>query len=153
MTVIIYNDCIKLCCPSRCRCWWYLWACAWQNQQNDICAPTEDSHQLGHQPSLFRVFAVCMKNHGSSATHWANCEDSDQAGRMPRLIWVFAGCIWCHASTNVAIDHSWFFTWKSLSGDCRLYLDAIRWQWKPDMVDLTHTKTIANSFCIVPYKK
>ena len=29
-------------------------------QQND-CAPSEDSDQHGHPPSLIRVFAVCMK--------------------------------------------------------------------------------------------
>ena len=31
-----------------------------QNQQND-CAPSEDSNQPGHQPSLIRVFVVRMK--------------------------------------------------------------------------------------------
>ena len=30
------------------------------NQQSD-CAPSEDSDQPGHLPSLIRVFAVCMK--------------------------------------------------------------------------------------------
>ena len=34
----------------------------WQNQQND-CAPSEDSDQPGHPPSLIRVFAVHMKKH------------------------------------------------------------------------------------------
>ena len=33
---------------------------SWQNQQSD-CAPSEDSDQPGHPPSLIRVFAVCMK--------------------------------------------------------------------------------------------
>ena len=86
------------------------------NQQND-CAPSEDSDQPGHPPSLFRVFAVlasaqsvqslrclgirpvCLesslsawRNLGSLASHWAHIEDSDQTGRMRRLIWVFAGC-------------------------------------------------------------
>ena len=32
-------------------------AAPWQNQQND-CAPSEDSDQPGHPPSLIRVFAV-----------------------------------------------------------------------------------------------
>ena len=32
----------------------------WQNQQSD-CAPSEDSDQPGHSPSLIRVFTVCMK--------------------------------------------------------------------------------------------
>ena len=33
------------------------WAASWQNQQSD-CAPSEDSDQPGHPPSLIRVFAV-----------------------------------------------------------------------------------------------
>ena len=37
------------------------WATIWQNQQNE-CAPSEDSDQPGHPPSLIRVFAVRMKN-------------------------------------------------------------------------------------------
>ena len=36
------------------------WAATWQNQQND-CAPSKDSDQPGHPPSLIRVFAVHMK--------------------------------------------------------------------------------------------
>ena len=69
------------------------------------CAPSEDSDQPGHPPSLIRVFAVrsrirpvwsesslsAGRKLGSLATHWAHSEDSDQTGRMPRLIWVFAG--------------------------------------------------------------
>ena len=34
-----------------------IWAASWQNQQNDF-APSEDSDQPGHPPSLIRVFAV-----------------------------------------------------------------------------------------------
>ena len=36
------------------------WAASWQNQQNE-CAPSEDSDQPWHPPSLIRVFAVRMK--------------------------------------------------------------------------------------------
>ena len=36
------------------------WAATWQNQQNE-CAPNEDSDQPGHPPSLIRVFAIRMK--------------------------------------------------------------------------------------------
>ena len=36
------------------------WATSWQNQQSD-CAPSEDSDQPEHPPSLIRVFAVRMK--------------------------------------------------------------------------------------------
>ena len=54
------------------------------------CAPSKDSDQPGHPPSLTRVFACA---------HWvakdprflhADSEDSDQTGRVPRLIRVFA---------------------------------------------------------------
>ena len=70
-----------------------MWAASWQNQQND-CAPSEDSDQPGHPP----VWSVC------TCVQWvakgpsflrADSEDSDQVGRMPRLIWVFAGRT-CH---------------------------------------------------------
>ena len=35
------------------------WAMTWQNQQNE-CAPSKESDQPGHPPSLIRVFAVHM---------------------------------------------------------------------------------------------
>ena len=35
----------------------WIWAATWQNQHNE-CAPSEDSDQPGHPPSLIRVFAV-----------------------------------------------------------------------------------------------
>ena len=38
------------------------------------CAPSEDSDQPGHPPSLIWVFAVRI-NFGSLATHWAHSED------------------------------------------------------------------------------
>ena len=38
----------------------YIWATTWQNQQCG-CAPSEDSDQPRHPPSLIRVFAVRMK--------------------------------------------------------------------------------------------
>ena len=38
----------------------FQWAATWQNQQSD-CAPSEDSDQPGHPPSLIRVFAFRMK--------------------------------------------------------------------------------------------
>ena len=59
------------------------WAKTWQNQQ-DGCAPSEDSDQPGHPPSLIRVFAVRMKK------AW-DLSYPLSAQRMPRLTWVFAG--------------------------------------------------------------
>ena len=37
-----------------------IWAATWQNRKCG-CAPSEDSDQPGHPPSLIRVFAVRMK--------------------------------------------------------------------------------------------
>ena len=54
------------------------------------CAPSEDSDQPGHPPSLIRVFAVRLKTARVLAKDQmllhANSEGSDQTGRMPRLI-------------------------------------------------------------------
>ena len=48
------------------------------------CAPSNDSDQPGHPPSLIRVFAVRSAK-DPSFLH-ADSEYSDQTGRMPRLI-------------------------------------------------------------------
>ena len=56
------------------------------------CAPSEDSDQPGHPPSLIRVFSVCMKKPLLPTECLAK---TDQTGQMPWLIWVFAGRT-CH---------------------------------------------------------
>ena len=72
-----------------------IWAASWQNQQN-ACAPSKNSDQTGHPPSLIRIFAVHMKKHWALTTHWVRSEDSNQTGwmhshfvglGMRRLIW------------------------------------------------------------------
>ena len=50
------------------------------------CTPSEDSDQPGHPPSLFRVFAVCMKKACVLSYPLRAPRKSDQTGRMPRLI-------------------------------------------------------------------
>ena len=59
------------------------------------CAPSEDSDQPGHPPSLIRGFAFAQWVAKNPSCLHADSEDSDQTGRMPRLIWVFAGRT-CH---------------------------------------------------------
>ena len=59
------------------------------------CAPSEDSDQPGHPPSLTRVFACAQWVAKDTSFLHADTEDSNQTGRMPRLIWVFAGRT-CH---------------------------------------------------------
>ena len=71
-----------------------VWAASWKNQQN-YCAPSEDSDQPGHPPSLIRVIACAQLIAKDPSFLHADSEDSDQTWRMPRLIWVFAGRL-CH---------------------------------------------------------
>ena len=54
-------------------------------EQNDS-APSEDSDQPGHTPSLIRIFAVHMKKALVLSYPLSASEDSDQTGQMPRLI-------------------------------------------------------------------
>ena len=56
-----------------------------------VCAHSEDSDQLGHSPSLIRVFDVRTMKALVLSFPMSASEDSDQTGRMPRQIWVFAG--------------------------------------------------------------
>ena len=49
------------------------------------CAPSEDSDQPGHPPSLIRVFAVRMKKAGILTYPLSASEDSDRTGRTPKL--------------------------------------------------------------------
>ena len=67
-----------------------IWAATWQNQQSD-CAPSEDSDQSGHPPSLIRDSLCAQWVAKDQRVLHADGEDPDQTGRMPRLIWVFAG--------------------------------------------------------------
>ena len=65
------------------------WAATLQNQQNE-CAPGEDSDQPGHPPSLISEDSDQPGHPKDPSFLRADSEDSDQTGRMPRLIWVFA---------------------------------------------------------------
>ena len=89
----------------------FTWVSSWQNQQND-CAPSEDSDQHGHLPSLIRVFAIGMEvawtfSHTVSAQRrrWSDCADA-QADLSHR---------WAH-SHFVGFVMLWF------TYDCYLFL-------------------------------
>ena len=66
------------------------WAATWQNHQCG-CAPSEDSDQPGHPPSLIRVFAVRMKKAWVLSYPLSVQRRLWSDWGMPRLIWVFAG--------------------------------------------------------------
>ena len=65
------------------------WAATWQNQQN-VCAPSEDSDQPGHPPSLIRVFAIRIKKAWVFSYPLSAQRRLWSDWRMPRLILVFA---------------------------------------------------------------
>ena len=85
------------------------WAASWQNQQNMACAPSKDSDQPGHQPSLIRVFAVCMKkawvvSYPLSAQRrlWSDWADA-QADLSLR--WAHMPFCWfCHEAAHIIIN-------------------------------------------------
>ena len=68
------------------------WACAGQNQENDLCAQQRQI-SLGIRP----VWSVCCQHEESLGLQLPmECtEKTDQTGQMPRLIWVLIGHT-CH---------------------------------------------------------
>ena len=62
---------------------------------NKMTAPSEDSDQPGHPPSLIRVFAVRMKKPWVLGYPWSAKRRLWSDWQMPRLILVFAGRT-CH---------------------------------------------------------
>ena len=104
---------------------WSIWAATWENQQCGS-APSNDSDQPMHPPSLFRVFAVrkkkaCVLSYTLSAQRrlWSDWADA-QADLslcwadshfvcfvMSRLIW-FNVCCTCQYLTGVG------FTYKEM---------------------------------------
>ena len=83
-----------------------MWAVAWQNQQND-CAPSEDSDQPRHPPSLIRVFAVRMKNAWvlsyPMSAHWRLWSDwaDTQADLSHRWAHAHLFCWFCHVAAHM----------------------------------------------------
>ena len=73
------------------------WAATWQNQQSG-CAPSQDSDQPGHPPSLIRVFAVRMKK------AWVLSYPLSAQRRLIRL----GGCQGWSESSLGAQPHCWF---------------------------------------------
>ena len=74
-----------------------IWAATWQNQQNG-CAPSEDTDQPGHLPSLIRVFAVRMKK------GWVLSYPISAERRLIRL----GGCPGWSESSLAAHSFHWF---------------------------------------------
>ena len=89
-----------------------LWEPPHDKTNKMACAPSEDSDQPGHPPSLIRVFAVRMKKAWVLSYPLGASKDSYQTGRMPSLIWVSAGrtvillvLSWGDSIINMKIKH------------------------------------------------
>ena len=79
----------------------------WQNQQSDR-APSEDSDQPGHAPSLIRVFAVRMKKAWALSYPLNASEDSGQTGGCPDWSESSLGaqslCWFCHVAVHFSLE-------------------------------------------------
>ena len=88
------------------------WASAWQNQQNDLCAPQRQI-SLGIRPLWSEPLLCALWVAKDAMLLQADSEDSDQTGQMPRLIWVFTRhtsfCWFCHALAQLSFIQ---FLWK-----------------------------------------
>ena len=86
-----------------------IWAASWDSQQNDS-APSEDSDQPGHPPSLTRVFAV--RSMGSYGHKLSSCGQrklwSDWADAQADLSLRWAHmpfCWFCHEAAHIVISY------------------------------------------------
>ena len=112
-----------------------IWAATWQNQQNE-CAPSEDSDQPGHPPSLIRVFAVRFM--GSQEPKLSSCGQRRliRLGRCPgwseSSLGAHSLCWFYHVAAHILREFktqhftltfscSWL-PWYSLSLSLSLYI-------------------------------
>ena len=89
----------------------YKWAATWQNQQSE-CAPSKDSDQPGHLPSLIRVFAVRLM--GSYRPKLSSCGQ--------RRLW--SDWVDAQADLNLRWAHTYFvgFVMSRLISYCNHYI-------------------------------
>ena len=134
--------------------WLHIWAATWQNQKFEY-APSEDSDQPGHSPSLIRVFAVRMKipwvlRYALSAqrrlwSDWADAQ-ADMSLRwahshfvgfvMPRLICtVWVGSLVCidpwsrrKASNEESAMSIWMYSVFRILQNQNCYWWHVKWQ-------------------------
>ena len=148
LTKVWYLDCLKITCMvSKCWCWakslsWWrfkiekrpekrhgipsgivaynIWAVSWENQQSG-CAPSEDSDQPGHPPSLIRVFAVRMKK------AWVLSYPLSAQRRLWSEIWVFAG----RTAILLVLSRGGSFTdWHYLNMCNTNFLQQLCWMYR-----------------------
>ena len=118
---------------------WVNWGTSWQNQQM-ICAPSEDSEQPGYLSSLIRVLAVSMKRPWvlgyPSSWHRKRLSDCVDAEADLYLCWVHMSFCWfCRAVAHfsflllLAGSASWVHWRRERFTLDRLYVD---YSWLSD---------------------
>ena len=98
-----------------------IWAATWQNQQNE-CAPSEDSDQPGRPPSLISVFAVRMKKPcvlryplSTERRLWSDWVD---AQADPSLCWAHMP-LCCHVMAHIKIKANiWILKFNPFFPSC-----------------------------------
>ena len=120
-----------------------IWAPAWQNQQNDLCAQRKTRISLDIRPVWSESMLCTQWTAKDPMLLHADSEDSDQTGQMLRLIWVFAG----HTGHFVGFVMLWFIClfvkqyllqswvwWKVKKYDCMLLTAkekmCLKFKWK-----------------------
>ena len=83
-----------------------IWAATWQNQQNE-CAPSEDSDQPGHPPSLIKVFAVrSMGNLRAQIFFMRTAKSLIRLGGCPgwseSSLGAHSLCWFCHVAAHIS---------------------------------------------------
>ena len=129
----------ELLCPFLILSQFSIWAATWQNQQSE-CAPSENSDQSRHTPSLISLRCALVWVAKDPSFLHADSKDSDQTGT---LIWVFAGrtvtllVLSCRCSFLVHIG-----TW---SGSRFCYLSGMD-RYLNQFMRLWHFSSSVNSF-------
>ena len=81
-----------------------IWAASWQNQQCG-CAPSEDSDQPGHPPSLIRVFAVRSMDSRVQAFFMRTAKTLIKLGGRPcwseSSLGAHSLCWFCHEAAHI----------------------------------------------------
>ena len=111
---------VLLCSGSN----WIIWAATWLNWQSS-CAPSQDSDQPGHPPSVIRVFAVHMKKAWvlsyQLSAQWRLWSDWADAQADLSLCWAHTLFFWfCHVVAQIfSFRIFWFPNCVVLSVRCR----------------------------------
>ena len=78
-----------------------IWAAAWQNQRNNLCAQQRLRSAWASAQSDESSLSA-WRNIGPLTTYWAHSEDSDQTGQMPRSMGAQSFCWFCRETAQTS---------------------------------------------------